>query len=148
MFGYLFSYIAINTPKKLAFWTAAIFQLKVKTTVYRKQKHENALLKALPFKDFVITFFSLQYFASEFISPCVRTFAVHPAMWPCWDATISQLSVVSNVLKWLNNGSLVAKPHKFFEFKHLAFVTVFGCSKYIHTTMCQIIFCWPCSEMT
>lgn len=104
----------MNTPKKLDFWTAAIFQLEVKTTVYRKQKHENALLIALPFKDFVITSFSLQYFASEFISLCVRTFAVHPAMWPCWDATISQLSVVSNVLKWLNNGSSVTKPHNFF----------------------------------
>lgn len=55
LLGYLLLFLHCNQhPQKLDFWTAVIFQLEVKTTVYEKQKHESAILIALIFKGFAI----------------------------------------------------------------------------------------------
>lgn len=58
----------MNTPKKLDFGTAVNFQLEAKTTVYGKQKQEDALLIALIFKGFIQQDLALQYFASDSFS--------------------------------------------------------------------------------
>ncbi len=68
----------MNTPKKLDFGTAVNFQLEAKTTVYGKQKQEDALLIALIFKGFIQQDWHYNILLATLLA--MRTFTVLPAI--------------------------------------------------------------------